>query len=258
MSNQKNIVRSRASFAVIPNDLIRSHSLSAMAKVIYCYLSSRINQSDWKFYISEISSNMKESEKTVRNAIQDLISSGWVERTIIRNDKGQYSHSVFLLNHDVSSIYPKPTDGKPTDGKPTDGKLPTTNKDKTNKERKNKDNKPPNPHGEQSASASGNEDKKSSSKSKGRAVQKLVLSKEVQQYRKALLEQVKQIGKTVLVSEYLMLGNEELSIYVDVHGRISSNTRNMFLISELNEIWIKLYQYNEARKQSRYSGNTNA
>ena len=118
-------------FTQVPNGLICSPELTAKAKAVYCYLISRPD--DWKFYTSEIATNMYESEKTVKKAIKELISFGWIDKQQIRV-KGKYSHNVYSIYYEVSTVNPKTVGGKTDDHKTDDHFLPPTNTNNTNTE----------------------------------------------------------------------------------------------------------------------------
>ena len=244
-------------FTQISNEILNATDLSLKAKGLYAFMLSKPN--DWHFTAHSMEKQLSEERKSILRILKELINYGLV--VYYRDDKAR---SVYIIYNTPQNTINREQSQNGTAGPKMvpsqNGTVPKRDCINNNISLTNKEilKTPPSPQGEYSAKASGREDKKSSSKSKERNIQKLNLPKEVQQYRKVLIEQVKQLDKTVLIAEHIMLGNDELSIYVDVQGYISSNTRNMFLLSEIEDIWIKLYEYNEARKQSRYLGNTNA
>lgn len=128
--------RPTLSFTQVPNDLICSPFLSCKAKTVYCYLISRPD--DWKFYTKEIVKNMKETINTVESAIKELIAFGWIEKEQIRVN-GRFSHSVYSLYYEVSTVPQNTVYGKTVNDKTVNGILIPTNTNSTNTKRNNTD-----------------------------------------------------------------------------------------------------------------------
>lgn len=124
----------KISFTQVPNDLICSPELSGLAKSVYCYLISRPD--DWKFFTKEIAKHMKESLNTVKKALADLITHGWIEKEQIRV-KGRFSHSIFTLFYEALTVDQNTVDGKTVNQKTVDRNLVTTNTNSTNTESNN-------------------------------------------------------------------------------------------------------------------------
>jgi len=66
---------------------------------------------------------------TVKAALKELINAGWIEKEQIRVD-GMFSHSIFTLFYEVSTV----------DQKSVSGKLPTTNTDSNNTREEKEEN----------------------------------------------------------------------------------------------------------------------
>jgi len=142
---KQNKVKSK--FSTIPNALITDESLSSKERMIVVYLFSR--PEDWIVRRSDIKKVIGIKDNTTyANYWTNIYNSGWVEKSNIKDSKGQFNGYNITLNSEriamnIRKYREKPDNGKnPTSGKtrqrekPDVGKNPTlTNTDLlTNKE----------------------------------------------------------------------------------------------------------------------------
>lgn len=112
-----NLVRNniKRDFAQVPNTLINDNSLSDRARFLFCYMAAKPD--GWKFYQDKMAKDLKMSLDTLRKYLAELIDSGWVSRTMVR-EGGKFDSYEYDLN-------PEPC-GKNTDTvKNGLGKIPT-------------------------------------------------------------------------------------------------------------------------------------
>jgi len=74
---------SRENFSIVPHSVIRSHELSAYAKVIFCALDARIGQKASQRVLQKtLAEDLGLSLKTIQRALQELIKAGLLVRHI--------------------------------------------------------------------------------------------------------------------------------------------------------------------------------
>jgi hypothetical protein len=73
-------------FGVAPNELLNDSSISLKAKGLYIYMQSKPD--DWVFSVERISYQNKDGIDSVRNAINELIQSGYLSKNRINDNKG--------------------------------------------------------------------------------------------------------------------------------------------------------------------------
>jgi hypothetical protein len=75
-------------FVVVDKEMINDTRLSWKAKGLMLYL---LGQSDgWQFYESEITTHSKDGRDSTSNGLNELEEYGYLRRTPIRNEKGQF------------------------------------------------------------------------------------------------------------------------------------------------------------------------
>ena len=125
MMSRDTLKKERTGFTMIPNALISDSNITGKAKAIYCYLFSRPD--DWTFHVTEISNNFKEGRDAIYSAIGELISTGWIIKTQVKDESGKFSHNEFEI-----FAYARPVSDESVNGKPVNGEADTNNTDNTN------------------------------------------------------------------------------------------------------------------------------
>jgi len=92
-----NLVRNniKRDFAQVPNTLINDNSLSDRARFLFCYMAAKPD--GWKFYQDKMAKDLKMSLDTLRKYLAELIDSGWVSRTMVR-ESGKFDSYEYDLN----------------------------------------------------------------------------------------------------------------------------------------------------------------
>ena len=106
-------------YVMLNKQFLNDERLTWKAKGILAYLLSLPD--DWKIYEEEVGEHSRDGIDSLRTAIKELISSGYISRETLRNEKGQMQGYSYC-------VYEVPTET----GKPKNGKSNTTNKDITN------------------------------------------------------------------------------------------------------------------------------
>lgn len=116
-------------FGVAPNELLNDSTISLKAKGLYVYMQSKPD--DWVFSLDRISFQNKDGNDSVRNAINELIQSGYLSKSRINNNGG----GIYVYKIQVAKLG-NPTLENPIVGKPHNGEIqPLSNKDfNSNKE----------------------------------------------------------------------------------------------------------------------------
>ena len=83
-------------FTQIPNELIRSSSISDRARFLYCYMSSM--SEDWKFYQSKMAKDLGYSKDTLRKYLDELVSTGYLKRTQRRSEDGRFDSFDYVID----------------------------------------------------------------------------------------------------------------------------------------------------------------
>lgn len=122
-------------YATIPNELLNDDSISLKAKGMYAFIQSKPD--DWDFSAERISKQLKEGMPSVKSALQELESNGYLLRKRFQNNKGYWEIEYFLFeNPKVGNpmaenlMVGNPPAENPTIGKPTN----ISNKDYSNKD----------------------------------------------------------------------------------------------------------------------------
>lgn len=129
-------------FTQIPNNLICNPSVSAKAKAVYCYVLSRPN--GWRFYLDEIANNMTEGRGSIREAIKELESFGYLRRWQIKDENGRFIHTKMITRNQPLPPEPEsdlPHPDSPHTEKPHAVNCTHSNTDLTNTDLTNTDHK---------------------------------------------------------------------------------------------------------------------
>lgn len=120
-------VRTRG-FTQVDNRVIGDKRMSLKALGLFAYMWSKPD--DWEFYVLAISKDFKDGRDSIRSAINELISLGYVKRTRKHKKNGQLASYDYILFDEPKTEKPSqaPTyDGKTYVGKTYVGKSATTN-----------------------------------------------------------------------------------------------------------------------------------
>ena len=117
---KQNKVKSK--FSTIPNALITDESLSSKERMIVVYLFSR--PEDWIVRRSDIKKVIGIKDNTTyANYWTNIYNSGWVEKSNIKDSKGQFNGYNITLNSERIAMNIRKYREKPDNGKnPTSGK----------------------------------------------------------------------------------------------------------------------------------------
>lgn len=124
-------------FTRVPNIILDEKNISAKALGIYVKIIRFQNSTDHKIYISNLANELKEGKDAIRSAIQELIDLGYIEREILRNEKGHMNGYVYTVHaQPIEKSTNQPSSENPTSDKPISDN--TTLKKKINKKENNK------------------------------------------------------------------------------------------------------------------------
>ena len=119
-------------YVMVNKELLNNTELSWKAKGLLTYLLSLPD--NWKIYEDEIVKHAKDGKDSLKSAIKELITHGYIERERIRNSSGQlkgYSYCVYEIPSQS---------GKSNDGNSIKGKSATTNNNYTDIDINNNEN----------------------------------------------------------------------------------------------------------------------
>lgn len=75
-------------FTQIDNELINSSQLSLKSKGLYSFMKSK--PANWNYTIFSMSKQLKEGQRAIRNALQELKNAGWISYRRFSNGTGKY------------------------------------------------------------------------------------------------------------------------------------------------------------------------
>lgn len=114
--------------------------MSSKAYKLYAYMCYRIGIStSWQFNKSEILKHFTEGESAMRSAFDELIKNGFLERKRIRNDRGIFIKTDYIIYAEPVIIDSNPQVENPHVDNPQVGKPRVEKRLYNNKETKNKD-----------------------------------------------------------------------------------------------------------------------
>lgn len=102
-------------FATTPNALLYNSNISLRAKGLFAYIQGKPD--NWNFSAERIALECKEGLQSVRSALRELETFGYLQRVKSKNEKGHWECDYIL--HSAPS--------NPADEKPTLGNRPTEN-----------------------------------------------------------------------------------------------------------------------------------
>lgn len=137
--------RLRNNFTQVSNSALLNTKLSAKAYKLYAYMCYRIGISEsWEFNKEEILKHFKEGEIAMRSAFNELIKEGFLVRERVRNDKGFFIKTDYIIyaepvNTGSNPQVQNPRVDKPRVDNPHVENAVYNNKEEINKENNNKD-----------------------------------------------------------------------------------------------------------------------
>lgn len=159
-------VQKTKDFTVMSNHHLKNKDLSLRSKGLLSFMLSL--PEDWDYSLKGLATLNKEGIDAIRSAINELEAFGYIERSRVRNEKGQLGENEYIIHELPISPEPKqteptlenPTLDNPTQEKPTQEKPTQLNKDRSSKEKSITDGSntdsililsPPSPLGEEAA-----------------------------------------------------------------------------------------------------------
>lgn len=124
-----NTTKLRGNFTALPNEMLRSKSLSLTAKGLLSMMLS--HSGTWVMSLEDIEEYGFEGRERIRGAVKELEQAGFVSRShpkdpVTKTFKGTVwtwsNYPIPIGERTRSKMDQEPTDGKPTVGKPTTGK----------------------------------------------------------------------------------------------------------------------------------------
>ncbi|UXS59864.1 DnaD domain protein [Staphylococcus ureilyticus] len=123
-------------FVTVHKDFIYDNKLSARSKGILLYLLSRPN--DWQIYTSEVQKHMKDGVKSVNSAVNELISIGYIKRTLKRSENGTFKGYEYQV-YEIPTEMPLAENGSTENGLSVNGETENRKGHTTNNNRTNND-----------------------------------------------------------------------------------------------------------------------
>jgi hypothetical protein len=97
MAKQKKIFRSKIqkNFVRIQNEILMNDKLSWKAKGLLCFMLSR--KDDWEFHKIQVQKYSTDGRDGTISAFNELIKAGYVKQKKIRDDKGKFFKTDYLV-----------------------------------------------------------------------------------------------------------------------------------------------------------------
>jgi len=141
-------VEKETNFTHLENKLLQNSNLSLKARGLLAYMLSL--PEDWNYSIAGLSSKCKEGKSSIRSAIDELISEGYVVRHLIRTEKGVISGYEYIVYEvprsscDFHTTVDEPSFSFPTTENPSSENPSSENRtQQNNKEQNNQKTKEP-------------------------------------------------------------------------------------------------------------------
>ena len=119
-------------YGITPNELLNNPEISLKAKGLFGYLQSKPD--GWKFSVNRMANQLKEGPEAISNALHELEEFGYLTRTPVKDEKGQfqgYNYQLSVLGKSRKRKTPL------TENHPTISNKESSKKDISNKEVKN-------------------------------------------------------------------------------------------------------------------------
>lgn len=111
--NAKTIIRKvkdkENPYAQIAKSAAQDNRLSWKATGILSYILSLPD--DWQIYVKDLAKRKKDGISATRSALRELIGAGYIEKTSIRNGKGQFVKHEYLVHESPLATIHKSTYG---------------------------------------------------------------------------------------------------------------------------------------------------
>lgn len=118
MINNGNVIKKHQkekNFTILDNGIFQNKNLSFKAKGLLCTLLSLPD--NWQFSERGLTALSKDGRDGLRSGLDELEDVGYLKRERVRNDKGQFIHTVYHIHEIPNEVLPKldnPTLGNPT------------------------------------------------------------------------------------------------------------------------------------------------
>ena len=138
-------VQKTKDFTVMSNHHLKNKDLSLRSKGLLSFMLSL--PEDWDYSLKGLATLNKEGIDAIRSAINELEAFGYIERSRVRNEKGQLGENEYIIHELPISPEPKqteptlenPTLDNPVQADPEQGKSTQLNTNKSNTEISNTD-----------------------------------------------------------------------------------------------------------------------
>ena len=102
-------------YTVMSNHHLRNKELSLRAKGLFSVILSLPD--DWDYTVKGLAYICKEGADSIRGALKELEQQGYIERSRVRNEKGQLTTAEYII-HERPEDISKPSETKPTQDEP--------------------------------------------------------------------------------------------------------------------------------------------
>ena len=100
MDDSKTIIRKAKNkdnpYVMVAKTAIQDESLSWKATGLLSYLLSLPD--DWTIYVSELTKHKTNGLRSTRSALNELITTGYIEHIVTRDIKGRYSEHAYIVH----------------------------------------------------------------------------------------------------------------------------------------------------------------
>lgn len=137
MKNNGNFIKKHhkdRNFTILDNNIFKNKDISLKAKGLLSMLLSLPD--NWQFSERGLTALSADGRDSLRSGLDELEEHGYLKRTMVRNDNGQFSKTVYNVYETPTTVEPRSE--KPTMDNPTVYKE-LSNKGLINKELSNKD-----------------------------------------------------------------------------------------------------------------------
>ena len=136
-------VQKTKDFTVMSNHHLKNKDLSLRSKGLLSFMLSL--PEDWDYSLKGLATLNKEGIDAIRSAINELEAFGYIERSRVRNEKGQLGENEYIIHELPISPEPKqteptlenPTLDNPVQAEPEQGKSTQLNTNKSIKDKLN-------------------------------------------------------------------------------------------------------------------------
>lgn len=128
-------VNKNKNYTVMSNYHLKDKNLSLKAKGLLSQMLSLPD--DWDYTVGGLCAINKEGKDSIRTTLQELEKRGYLKRTLVRDEKGNFADQIYDIFEEPNADYPQsenPTSGNPISENPTqlNTNIQTTDKQNTN------------------------------------------------------------------------------------------------------------------------------